>query len=143
MTDDVAAQIAALIPRNLADIVRRPGFGCCRLPTEDEVAALRGDPDDDGRHKATLDRWRIVSLDLRAGGASLHHVLVGADGPVRWATSVIVVLGAGAARTRNGSLYRLLGSCGEGEPPEEDLIYLCLMLHKWGIGRTLGVPEWS
>jgi hypothetical protein len=60
---------------------------------------------------------------------------------VRRMTSRIAVLDVarGLCQTRN-SLYRL-GFPGTGEPPPEDLICVCAILHRWGIGRTIGAPE--
>jgi hypothetical protein len=44
----------------------------------------------------------------------------------------------GLCRTRN-SLYRLRVP-GVGEPPSDDLIFVCAMVHKWGFGRVIGAP---
>lgn len=51
-----------------------------------------------------------------------------------------VDLNAGSVTTKSGSVYRLFGPAGEGEPGMLHLMHVCAVLHKWGIGAGFGVP---
>jgi hypothetical protein len=123
----------------LADIVGRTDLGRLRLPTESEVAALVGDVGN-GRNRGTISDWRLIVVEFRR--LPLEIIIVGTRDGTNWGTSPVRAFAGDRtrARTRSGSIYRLVEP-GTGEPPIEHLLHLCFMLHAWGMGRVLGVPE--
>jgi hypothetical protein len=94
-----------------------------------------------GQTLDTIDEWRIIAI-RQVGAPPLLSLLgrtVGMGG-VRMTSEIAGLdVNRGLCRTRN-SLYRL-GFPGEGEPPQEDLICVCAILHRWGVGRLIGAPE--
>jgi hypothetical protein len=132
--------LAQMTPASLDDIVRlnRDQFEI-GLATLDELAVRAGAIEPDATAD-TLDEWRIVAIRQRGAPPilSLLGRAVGTGGA--WMTSDIAMLDVtrGLCRTRN-SLYRLRVP-GVGEPPSDDLIFVCAMVHKWGFGRVIGAP---
>ncbi len=133
--------IAEMIPSSLDDIVRlnrdQVQIG---LATLDELTTLEG-AIEPGPTLNTIDEWRVVAI--RQLGAppmlSLLGHVVGTS-IVRMTSEIAVLdVARGLCRTRN-SLYRL-GFPGTGEPPREDIICVCAVLHQWGFGKTIGAPE--
>ena len=93
---------------------------------------------------ATLNDWRFVCFSLLKEHGESQHIVTGyheAQGCC-WSTSAVV--GAdmehGLVLTRSRIIYRL-GSMGDGEPGEDILLHICVQLHKWGMGKLLGVPH--
>lgn len=123
----------------LHDVIGRHDLGQVRLPTPDEITALSGTVDV-GRDRGTLRDWRLVAIDLL--DRPLEIVLLGSRGDQTWGTSPVRVLDldAGWAYTRSGSIYTLV-EAGQGEPPLAYVLHICFMLHAWGMGPILGVPE--
>ncbi len=141
-----------MIPKSLDDIVRSSRdvlqIGLA-MPDELAIRATAIEPDRGTRD--TIEQWRIISfrtIGLRpdtglegilSSRLSLLGRAVGTRGS--WLTSEVVQIDVdgGLVLTRN-SLYRL-GSRGEGEPPPDDLIYVCAVMHGWGVGDLVGAPS--
>jgi hypothetical protein len=123
----------------LENVIGRRDLGRVRLATPDEITALSGTVDV-GRDRGTLRDWRLVAIDLL--DRPLEIVLLGSRGDQTWGTSPVRVLDldAGWAYTRSGSIYTLV-EAGQGEPPLAYVLHICFMLHAWGMGPILGVPE--
>jgi hypothetical protein len=138
---DIQQVLDQMIPRSLDDIVRlnrdQMQIG---LATLDELSAQAG-VIELGQTLDTIDEWRVVAIRQRGAPpllSLLGHVV--GTSRVRMTSEIIMFdVCRGLCRTRN-SLYRL-GLPGDGEPPQEDLICACAILHQWGIGRTIGAPE--
>lgn len=142
--------VELLIPKSLDDLVRkaRDHFQI-GLATSGEMAALAA-PIGFGRVRDTISGWRIVAFrDLDPTGdaqtpASVSHLSLLGDvielgGLILTSNIAQIDLVAGLVRTRN-SIYRL-GARGEGEPPLEQLLFVCAMTHRWGWGHHLGIPH--
>jgi hypothetical protein len=133
--------LAEMIPSSLDDIVRKNRDQVqIGLATIEEIAAREG-AIEPGPALDTIDEWRVVAI-RQLGSQPMLSLLGRVVGTgVRRMTSRIAVLDVarGLCRTRN-SLYPL-GFPGEGEPPPEDLICVCAILHRWGVGRLIGAPE--
>jgi hypothetical protein len=140
-----------MIPKSLDDVVRknRNAFQIgLATPTEIAIRGTVIKPDRDTRD--TIEQWNIIAfrtLGLRPdtgleGILSSRLSLLGRAAGTRgsWLTSEVVQIDVdgGLVLTRN-SLYRL-GSRGEGEPPPDDLICVCAVMHSWGIGELIGAP---
>ncbi|MDX9861896.1 MAG: hypothetical protein RBS99_13380 [Rhodospirillales bacterium] len=123
----------------LENVIGRRDLGRARLATPAEIAALSGTVGE-GPARGILEEWRLVAIDLvhRPPGFML---LASMDGQT-WGTSLVraLDLDAGRARTRSGSIYMLV-QAGQGEPPLEHVLHFCFMLHAWGVGPILAVPE--
>lgn len=143
----VSAQLEALIPKNLDDIIRKNREKCSlHLSSRDDIAALAkiivaGQQD----IKDEIENWRIVCLDVEKSVGDRALVLIGDALRAKqvWNTSPLVGidLASRIVLTRSGTLYRLAGPEGAGEPPTEHLLHVCVMLHAWGSGPYLGVPH--
>ncbi len=123
----------------LDDVVGRRDLARVRLATPEEVSALSG-PIGEGRDRGTLSDWRLVAIDARDG--PLEVVLLGNLEALNWGTSPVraVDLDAGQARTRSGSVYHL-GEAGEGAPPVDHILHMCVLLRHWGLGAALDIPQ--
>lgn len=96
--------------------------------------------------QATIDSWHLVCLAYSKTvdmAPQLTHFLLGINREVdcAWMTSAVnaIDLEIGVVRTSN-SLYGL-GNKGEGNPNLNLILHICHTLHKWGIGKQLGVLE--
>lgn len=138
--DEKSANISSLIPRKLDDIVKQNRDKVSlRLASDSEIRAMKAEIIFDNIPRATLDDWRLVAVEFHS-----HHtdlILIGKrrDNEYPWVTSVVreVDLERNVLRTEN-SFYGL-GVRGTGEPASYLLMCICAALHKWGIGKSLGV----
>lgn len=125
----------------LEDVIGRRDLGRLRLATRAEIAELSGEIAS-GLYHGMLENWRIVAIDLLDGLP--EFVFLGSRDNEYWGTSPIraIDLEAGRACTQSGSIYTL-STAGQGAPPLGHVLHMCFMLHAWGMGRTLAVPEVS
>lgn len=147
MDDQLGAQLAALIPKTLDDIVRINRDACAvRLATAEDISPCEREISlASCVLKDRLSDWRLICIDTRPVGGAAQVFVVGqaqAAGTV-WNTSSVIGIDrrTGVVLTRSGSCYLLLGPQAEGEPPIDDLIHICVTFHKWGFGQALGVPH--
>ncbi len=133
--------ITAFGQLKLEDVIGRRDLGRLRLATPAEVAGLSGETAS-GSYRGMLENWRIVAIDLLDGPP--EFVFLGTRDNEYWGTSPIraIDLEACRARTQSGSIYSL-SAAGQGAPPFVHVLHMCFMLHTWGMGRALAVPEVS
>ncbi len=151
-TDGLLDALEELMPRSLDDIVRknrdRVQIGLARR----EELAVRAATIEPGRVKDTITDWRMIAfralgspgnVEIEGGIGNSSLVLLGRATERRcgWITSAVMQIDAdnGLVLTRN-SLYGL-GVKAEGEPPREELVFVCATLHRWGFGEVIGAPE--
>lgn len=142
--DSIEQTIEKLIPKSLADIIRKNREKLrLALATDDELAKLEAKvPDSTVRY--TLTDWQVIMLHatLENGDKMVMPRLAGSveETGESWITSNIVGIdsGKGLVQTAN-SIYRILGPRVEEE--KIDLLNVCIALHRWGVGRAFGVPE--
>lgn len=146
MEDQLAAAIDALIPKSLDDIIRaNRDRMSLHLANADEIAPLTTTISTNHPAKAEIDDWRLIAATLVTGQG--EHITplyqLGNNGRLNWMTSVItgIDLPAGLVTTKSGSIYRLVGEPGEGEPCMQHLLHVCAVLHEWGVGRSFGLPH--
>ncbi len=137
------------IPKTLDEVIRlrRESFSL-RLSSPDELVALSAETleDRDIAIQATIDNWHLICLTYTKAAnmaPQLTHFLLGVnrEADCAWMTSAVnaIDLEKGVVRTNN-SLYGL-GPKGEGHPDLNLILHVCHTLHKWGIGKQLGVLE--
>lgn len=146
-THSLEEAVSAMIPKSLDDIVRKNRELCTiRLSRPEEVAALKKTIIADDHHiKGHIEDWRFICLDRCAKADGPMHVLSGFDIRKRqeWATSKItgIDLGTRLVTTHSGSIYKLEGEQGQGEPEMHGLMHIAALLTSWGWSRMLGIPE--
>jgi DNA-binding Xre family transcriptional regulator len=142
MTD--VKSVGQWIPKSLDEIIRERRDECSlRLSTNEDIATLRPMVtilNNAKQIRATISEWRIICLTLPSGKS---HILTGINESTNdvWATSALksIDFENNLVLTDN-SIYRL-GSKGEGEPHLSILLHICYILHLWGLGERLGVPQ--
>ena len=136
------------IPKSLDEIIRlrRESFSL-RLSSPDEIASLPTVIEDRSTAiQATIDNWYPICLAYSKAGdmaPQLTHFLLGInrEAECAWMTSAINALDQERSVVRtNNSLYAL-GSKGRGNPDLNLILHVCHTLHKWGIGKQLGILE--
>lgn len=138
MTDALAQQIASLIPESLEHVIRT-NRDRVRLyeSTEEELAALHGSVE---RTSPTgvISQWSFITLYfVETHWPAVYLVGYNAAERSYWMTSMVVAIDGDAVNTKSGSLYLL-----EGERSTTlNLPYICATLHRWGVGKMFGVPE--
>ncbi|HEX8955911.1 MAG TPA: hypothetical protein VF798_06535 [Burkholderiaceae bacterium] len=138
------ANTAGLLPQSLDDIIRlNRAQAELRLSRTNEIDALVGTVDNYVGVKDGIDNWRLVSF-IDKPNKSTRVMLIG-DSTSRKHPTITsplakIDLARGVAKTVNGSVYKL-GNRGYGEPSRDGLAFLCAAMHRWGNGRTLGVPR--
>lgn len=136
------------IPKSLDEIIRlrRESFSL-RLSSRDEIASLPAVIGGDGTaFQATIDNWYLICLAYSKAAdmaPQLTHFLLGInrEADCAWMTSAVNAIDQERSFVRtNNSLYGL-GPKGEGNPDLNLILHVCHTLHKWGIGKQLGVLE--
>lgn len=122
------------------------------LATDDEVSRLSRIilPVADDGLRGAVSEWRLISYESTLPGMErqLHIHLLG-DNPWRAVgtkiTSAVVGIDfrGGLVATHSGSLYKLIGERGEGEPTLHQLLQVCGAMWSWGRGDVLGVTHVS
>lgn len=140
--DGLAAAIQKLLPKSLDDIIRLHRDEVeLRLTSEEEIMALY-DSIEPAQPLEIMDEWRFITLHVIPIGES-QVMLMGYRRSNEYfrVTSIVrqIDLDRGFVITNSGSLYQL-GTAGQGEPPLDHLMGICVVLHKWGFGMRLGVP---
>jgi len=144
-TGSIGAQLDALIPKTLDDIIRENRDKAeIRLATKEEVCALHTSIAP-GTVKKNIEDWYLINLYIKLSSQS-QVILLGyiQDEGSPWITSVVtgIDLENHLITTRSGSLYAI-GNRGEEEEPDSQLLATtCAVMHKWGMGPFLGVPPW-
>lgn len=128
-----------LLDLSLKTIIGRPDLATTRLATASEILALSGDVGR-GRNRGVVTNWRMVAIEL--AGRPARIILLGTRLGENYGTSLVQVIDGPSrrVRTRSGSIYTL-AEAGLGEPPLEHLLHLCHLLHRWGVGQPLEVPQ--
>lgn len=141
-----ADALAGAVPKTLDDIIRRHrDIAHCHLSTADELEQfVRTIPvTSNADVTGELSNWRFITYRVAPPNASptTHIHLLGDKGAESWITSPIlsVDLGTRHAVTASGSVYRMVGERGAGEPPLRHLLQVCAAFWKWGRGATLDV----
>ena len=137
------------IPKSLDEVIRlrRESFAL-RLSSPEEIAALSTVPiEDHGKAiQATIDNWYLICLAYSKAAdmaPQLTHFLLGVnrEADCAWMTSAVNAINSDRnVVLTNNSLYGL-GSKGTGTPDLNLILHVCHTLHKWGIGKQLGVLE--
>ena len=145
LTDDPTA-LAKALPTQLDDIIRQHrDIAHCHLSTAEEINQILKTLPDSAYPEITgeLTDWRLITYRAAPPGVTpaTHIHLLGYKGVESWITSPIhsLDLGTRLAITASGSVYRMLGERGQGEPPLNHLLQVCGAFWKWGRGETLGV----
>jgi hypothetical protein len=133
-----------LVPHSLDDIIRlNRNQAELRLSKTHEIDALVGTVTNYTGVKDEIDNWRLVSFVDKVTKAT--RVMLIGDSTTRKHPAITsplasIDLAHGVALTTNNSVYKL-GNRGFGEPTRDGLAFLCAAMHRWGNGRTLGVPR--
>ncbi|MBD5804534.1 hypothetical protein AZOA_39770 [Azoarcus sp. Aa7] len=136
------------IPRCLSHVINlNQQCARLRLATAHELAQLtRVIPASSNVDGAVRD-WRLIVFAAHYADNAFERIhLLGANdrhGLGVKITSPVIGLdpGTGLAATRSGSVYRLVGPQGLGEPTVHQLLLVCGALWSWGHGERLGVPH--
>lgn len=141
-TDDLAKQLARLVPKSLDEIIHKNRDKCrIRLATPEDFAQVeKRIPRQPPRH--TLIRWQLIVLDVSTAPPVKSLRLVGTiseSGQSRITSNVVGInRRTGMVETEN-SIYAIKG--GRAMEKNLDFPYICAALNYWGIGPFLGVPE--
>lgn len=150
-SDTFDQALNAAIPRCLDSVItRNRDLARLYLATEEQIAALSRiiPPVPKEELRGAVSDWRFITYQVTPPGeeAEVHVHLLG-DNHARKAgtkiTSAVVGidLGSRLVATHSGSLYRLVGERGVGEPTLYQLLQLCGAMWSWGRGATLGVTH--
>lgn len=134
----VVQQLEQMIPKSLDDIIRTKRDQVkAYLTTTAEIEALKGIVPIQFV-KGELSNWAFITFFLTKKGLPMVY-LTGFNSAERssWMTSLVVAIDGDAVATKSGSVYKLKGDKSE----ILDLPYICATLNGWGLGRTLGVPQ--
>lgn len=143
--------LEAAIPHSLDSIITcNRQLARLYLATNDQIAGLsRVIPfvaDDDLR--GAVSDWRLIAYEATLPGKEpqvfLHLLGDNArSGVGTKITSAIVGIDLGSRQvaTHSGSIYRLVGERGDGEPTMHQLLQVCGAFWSWGRGAALGVTH--
>lgn len=140
MDDRIAEAVTAAMPKSLDDIIRsRRDRASLRLTTPDEIAALVTHLSSDHPPKGEIADWRLITLLV---GAKPLVFLVGDNNGLNWMTSLVtgIDLQSGLLTTKSGSIYKMIGEAGVGEPSLQSLLHICAVFHQWDIGPMYDMP---
>lgn len=139
--DDLGAKIEKLLPKCLDDVIRlNRDQARLYLTTDEEIMSLHEEVTP-GQPKRLLDDWRFISLKF-ADLNEPYVMLIGNSsrtaGPKITSNVRQIDLDRGFVVTNN-SLYQL-GKKGQGEPPTDQIYFMCAAFNDWGFGAYFGVP---
>lgn len=143
----VGAINRATTPRSLGELINNPRFGQVRLARPEELLALARTIPQTEVIDTELANWRAVYFAASYGQYQFERIQLLGDGlrnGIRAKISSPVLAmdtGTGLAVTRSGSVYRLHGVQGQGEPPPNQILIFCAALWAWGHGEKLGVAR--
>ena len=142
LPDDRLAQIIEdAIPKSLADVNRLPrDLASLTLVNEKSLMDLNREIQYRDVYK-TMNQWRFIRFTM-LGRTEINLLGLNERGVLRITSAVRGIdLNRWLVTTNSGTQY-MLGIPGEGEPPKDMLIGLCVFLHGFGYGKMLGVPRW-
>jgi hypothetical protein len=136
--DTLAEKLAYLVPTSLDDIIKvnRDRLQLY-LSTTEELEALRCETPSKPV-KATISAWSFITLNY-SEVKKKAIVLAGfnQDQHCTWMTSAVTGIDGNRVTTYSGSLYEFVGD----STTDVDLLHVCAMLHRWGIGPLFGVTH--
>lgn len=134
-------------PRSLGEVIRNSNLAQLRLVLPQELLVLaRVIPKSDAID-VELEDWRPIFFAANYGEHQFERIHLLGDSLRRGlggkiSSPVLAIdLGTSLAVTRSGSVYRLCGGQGIGEPPAHQLHLVCAALWAWGHGEALGVER--
>lgn len=96
----------------------------------------------EGPEKQVLTSWNILNLRLELPMSSINELRLMGRKPNGRSVITSNLLGidfdSGLVRTRN-SIYGIRGE--RADEHELDLVFICFLLHEWGLGTRHGVPS--
>ena len=136
------------IPKSLDEIIRlrRESFSL-RQSSLDEIASLPATIESDhAAIQATIDNWYLICLAYSKTvdtAPQLTHFLLGINRETdcAWMTSAVNAIDQDSSVVRTSNSLYGLGSKGVGHPDLNLILHVCHTLHKWGLGKQLGVLE--
>lgn len=134
-------------PRSLGELISNQCFGQVRLARPEELLALARTIPKTEVFDTELANWRAVYFAALYGQYQFERVHLLGDslrnGIKAKISSPVLAMdtGTGLAVTRSGSVYRLHGVHGQGEPPPHQIHIFCAALWAWGHGEKLGVSR--
>lgn len=137
----------ATTPRSLGELINNPRFGQLRLARPAELLALARTIPQTEVFDTELAKWRAVYFAALYGRYRFERIHLLGDsvrnGIKAKISSPVLAMdaGTGLAVTRSGSVYRLHGVQGQGEPPPHQIHIICAALWAWGHGEKLGVAR--
>jgi hypothetical protein len=99
-----------------------------------------------GYHMGTIRHAHLIGFnwnpDKNADPPAIHILGWHEEIQTVYLTSRVEVikLDYTVAQTRSGSMYQI-GSYGDGNISERDLVHLCAVMHQWRLGDHFGVPK--
>lgn len=140
MDKAIEKAVKELIPKGLDDIIRENKDKITlSMASLADIGELVGELKS-GWTQAVMNDWRIVKTCV-TGGGTFFMLLGDIVGDGSYATSNIekVDFSRNLVKTKN-SLYKL-GTAGDGEPHQDQLIVLCAVMHGTPAGKFFGVPH--
>jgi hypothetical protein len=116
------------------------------LATEEQIKAFAKIIPNSDHVTGAISDWRIVAYTVTIPGHEglVHLHPLGNDDTAgigcKISSPIVGIdLGTRLVVTHSGSLYRLVGPQGEGEPTFHQLLHLCAAQWQWGRGKLFGV----
>ncbi len=142
---DVSA-IEQALPKDLDSIfTRNRDLAKLYLATDEQIAAVSKIIPETEHIRGEISDWRVVAYEVTMPGKERVHLHPLGDNASRGAgckiTSPIVGidLASQLVVTHSGSIYRLVGPRGEGEPTLHQLLHVAAAQWEWGRGEMFGV----
>ena len=149
MTEQIGVQkITDALPKNLDSVfTRNRHLAKLSLATDEQIKSVSKiiPMPADGYLTGEISDWRIIAYDVTIPGKELVHLHPLGNDDTSGAGSKItspiigIALASQLVVTRSGSIYRLVGPRGEGEPTLHHLLHLCSAQWQWGRGPIMGV----
>lgn len=139
-----------ILPKSLDEIfTQNRDLAKLSLATEDQIAELARIIPTTEYVTGEISDWRFIAYEVSLPGRQVVHIHpLGDDctaGHGCQISSPVVGIDLGSRRvaTHSGSIYRLLGERGIGEPTMRQLLHVCAAQWKWGRGPLFGIlPVW-
>ncbi len=146
-TDQIdMSAIEQVLPKCLDEIfTRNRDLAKLYLATDEQIAAVSKIIPETDQIRGEISDWRVVAYEVTMPGKEFVHLHPLGDNASRGAgckiTSPIhgIDLSSRLVVTHSGSIYRLVGPRGEGEPPLSHLLHLAAAQWEWGRGDMFGV----
>jgi hypothetical protein len=138
--------IERVLPKTLDSLfTRNRELARLYLATDAQIAAVSKIIPETDQIRGEISDWRIVVYEVTMPGKEAVHLHPLGDNASRGAgckiTSPIVGidLASQLVVTHSGSIYRLVGPRGEGEPTLHQLLHVAAAQWEWGRGDLFGV----